>query len=473
MRHKRLRPLKLKRLNNITFLLVFITSVFYTYNLNGQTLSPPKKHRKMSGLKAAEKTLPAIVHLETEGGKRPCEPLPTLPYYSFLRPFPNKKFKRLLSTHLGTGILIDPDGHILTNAFLIYGSHRIRVLLPNGRWFNAKLVGSDLKTDLSLLKIKGEKPFTHIPSGDSDKVSIGERVFALGHHIAFKPTITEGIICAKHQKGIVEPISYKDFLQTDTRIDLDNSGGPLINYQGEVIGINDALLTRYSRFQGIGFAVPWNIAIHVAHQIISHGRVEHGWLGLRVQDVILRSYQSPRGYIRGVMAVDVINNGPAQKAGIKPGDVIISYQKKPVRASSYLKRLVSTTPIGQAAILEILRNGVRRKVTAQIGARVEEVYSLSPVKKRLGITVVPFRYHNKKFKGTKGGVVISWIDPDGPMERAGFEANDIIIEANGLPIHTQNDLQHVLSKLKPGDRVIFLAIDHRTNKTGYVQVRTQ
>jgi len=445
----------------------------FTPNLNAHGLSFSRYPSKKAIFKALKKTLPAVVHLEAGPKKDLPNLLSPFPYYAFLSPTNriNSDFKEFLNTHLGTGIIIDPYGHILTNAFLVNGAYKIRVCIFNGKWFDAKLIENDLKTDLSILKITRKNPFPHIVSGNSDEISTGEWVIALGHRVAFKPTITEGIICAKHRKAIFEPVAYSDFLQTDARISLSNSGGPLIDLRGKAIGVNDALLTRIGKLQGIGFAIPWNIAIHIAHQLISNGKVAHGWLGLRIEDVILRSDQATNGYIKGVMVVDVIKDSPAQKAGIKPGDIIISYQKSPVYSSSCLKRLVSVTPVGKTSRLGILRRGSKKEVLAKIGLEYEKEYTPSVnLKDRLGISVMPLKANRNASWGKKG-VVICWVDPNGPMGKAGFEINDIILEANGHPILTQNDLKRTLETIKPGHYVMFLAIDHRTHRTGYVQIR--
>ncbi len=455
-------------------LLIFLLSL--TPRLNAQGFPPLRPHSERVILKAAKKTLPAIVHLEVGVKKEFPDQIASLPYYAFLNP-PNRvngDLKDLLGSRLGTGIMIDSHGHILTNAFLVNGARIIRICLHNGEWLNAKLIGSDPRTDLAILKIKRAAPFPYILPGNSDKIAMGDQVIAIGYHDAFKPTLTEGIICAKHNKAVSEPSTYGDFLQTDAWIDLNNSGGPLINFKGETIGVNDALLTRLSKLQGIGFAVPWNMALHVANQLIAKGKVEHGWLGLRIQDVILRTDLAKKGYIKGTMVLDVIENSPAQKAGLMPGDIIITYQGHRIYNSLLLKRLVSITPLGETVKMGILRHGHKKEISVQIGLQNDEKLThLQNLEEYLGVSVTSFSTSVVKTNKPREGVIISWIDPNGPMGRAGFEANDIILEANGHPIFKQNDLKHVLETLNTRRYIIFLAIDHRTHRTGYVQVRVK
>ncbi len=431
---------------------------------NAPCLSPPSKK---AVLNAAKKAFPAVVHLEIASKEKPgTHPLSF--YFTLLPHSHRASMNDLLSARSGTGILIDSDGHILTNAFLIRGGQEIRCLLFKGKWFEAKTVGYDLGTDIAVLKINGNGPFPHIASGNSEKITAGTWVVALGRFSAQKPSITQGIISAEYRKTTFTLESYQDFLQTDAQIDLKNSGGPLINLSGQVIGINDALLTRIGGFQGIGFAIPWGLAQHIANQIIKTGTVEHGWLGLRVQDVVLRSKRDKKGFIRGILVIDAVQGGPAQKAGIRPGDIILSYQETPVSDTAHLKRLVSMTSIGKTVKIKILRQGREMELPITIGARQMPTPG-GGLKTILGIAVSPLP---KPSSRGETGVAISWIDPYGPMSRAGFETKDILLEANGRPIRSENDLELILNQLKPGEPITFHAVDHRTHREGYVQVLT-
>jgi serine protease Do len=431
---------------------------------NPSRLSPPPEKRIMT---IAKKALPAVVHLEITPGNKPTNPLSPPPYYPiFITPDRlSRLLKNLTPSRLGTGILIDPQGHILTNAFLVREARAIRCYLYKGKWYDAKLVGSDTKTNLAVLKISGTRPFPHVSSGNPDGAPSGQWVIALGHYTARKPTISAGIISAEHHNTSSELKNYQNFLQTDTGIDLLNTGGPLINIHGKALGINDALLTRISNLPGIGFATPWTFAMHVAEQLISNRKVTHGWLGLRVQNVILRSKRGKEGFIKGVMVVDVINNSPAFKAGVKPGDIIASYRETPIKNVSQLQHLVSLTPVGKTVELGI----ARRRSTKMIPITVETRKNYLPPSKiitQLGISFIPC-------PGNMTGLVLSRVDPAGPMGRAGFEPEDIILEVNGKPVKNENDLKKILKPFKPGDYILFHAIDHRTGRKGYVQIHLQ
>ncbi len=467
---------KIKGMGYIIVLVVFIGLVIFGSGVNAQTPRQIPVHQSVQSVKRMEWVLRAVVRLKMRQKKLPSIVSPPLLSQGFFQRSCRKYHRELihlLNTCSGTGFLIDPDGHILSNAFLVDGDQKVSALLYDGRRFEAKLIGDDMKTDLSLLKIEGKPPFPFIIPGDSDKVTIGQRIYAVGDFKGSNPSISEGIICAMHQKNVIDPVLYKDFLQTDVKIDLSNTGGPLLDEKGRVIGIADALLTQCSGFQGIGFAVPWNVAAYVAHQIETYGRVERGWLGIAVQTVLLRSSKLQAGYLRGVMVVKTIDNGPAARAGMKPGDVILSYNHKPIGTSADLKRLVSNTPIGGKAMIGIVRHGIQKVIEVRIKEKPNEVSLLPYVKIRLGIDVAPAGPFRKVGIKERRGVVITRISPGSPMERAGFEANDIIVEANGFPVRSQEDLARVLSNLKSGQRVIFLAIDHRTNRIGYVQVQTR
>jgi serine protease Do len=272
---------------------------------------------------------------------------------------------------------------------------------------------------------------------------------------------------------VITPVSFQDFIQTDLQINPENSGAPLMDDAGRVVGILDVFLTRRAGFEGIGFAVPWNMAAYVIRQIRMHGKVERGWLGIRVQDVLLRSRQTPHRFIRGVMVVEVHRDGPGFTAGLQPGDVILRYGRQPVMESSALKRLVSNTPVGQVEELLVLRKGHRQNVRVKVGTRDQKKTGAgrSVLSRRLGIDVMPLAERHGTSSSRSGGVVITRVDADSPMERAGFEIDDLIIEANGRPIRSGRDLEKILRGLSPGQHITFLAVDHRTNRTGYVQVR--
>ena len=418
--------------------------------------------------KAAKHALPAVVHIQVAG--KPGSPGTLGRYFSSLSgqsPLPDT-LGDLAGANRGTGVLIDPRGFVITNAFLVEGARDIRCFLLGRRWLRAKRVGTDPKTDIGVIKIIESGSYPAIHGGDSGNLTLGQWIVALGHYEPGKPTIATGIICAEHRKGVLEPETPRDFLQADTQIDLVNSGGPLVDLKGNAVGLSDALLTRVAPLHGIGFAIPWALVMHVARQLMEGGAAKHGWLGLQVQGVILRSKNKHPGFVRGVMVLRVAKDSPADKAGIRPGDFIVSLGHVNIRNVSQLKHLVSSAPAGRMVTIELSRKGKMKIFSVTIGTRDEKARAPN-LKSRLGITVVPVT--KVPFPGVRQGLVITWVNPYGPMGRAGFEPRDIILEANGVPLKTAMDLGGLLHDMKPGSYIIFHALDHRAHRKGYVQIR--
>jgi serine protease Do len=318
------------------------------------------------------------------------------------------------------------------------------------------------------------KPLPHVTFGDSDKVEVGNWVVAIGHPRGLDQTVTQGIISAKHRGGIMNPSSYQDFLQTDAAINPGNSGGPLLNLDGEVIGVNAAIVSQSGGFEGIGFAIPSNMALYVAEQLIAHGKVERGWLGVGVQDLTPELAKSfGIGSTRGALISDVVKGGPADKAGMQRGDVVVSYQGRPVSDASAFRNEVAVTAVGKKAEGVLLRKGKREAFSVTIEGLSSSTKMLATsVRERLGVEVRPTdRSETEKYNLSSGqGVAIVWVDPQGPLGQAGFEPEDIILEINGAAVKGLSDFLDKVSSLKPRRRVTLLALDHRSGQTGYVQV---
>jgi serine protease Do len=316
-------------------------------------------------MQVAKQTIPAVVHIEVT--ERQTVPNPFLPFdqepffqhfFDLPRNMP-KKFNREVKG-LGTGMLMDAQGHILTNHHVAGGATKIEVLLANGYTYPARLVGTDPKTDLAVIKIDAKEALPYVTFGDSDAVGVGEWVVAIGHPRGLDQTVTQGIISAKHRRGISDPSSYQDFLQTDAAINPGNSGGPLLNLRGEVIGVNAAIASQTGGFEGIGFAIPSNMAVSVAKALIAHGKVERAWLGVSVQDVTPEVAKSAGIEERkGALIAEVVKGGPAEQAGLRQGDVVIAYGGKDVADASALRNAVAVTPIGhecKSRCCEVARN---------------------------------------------------------------------------------------------------------------------
>src|SRR2546427_7067384 len=299
----------------------------------------------------AKQTIPAVAHIEVTERQEVTNPLLPFENDPFLQRFFGgrqlpKKFKREVRG-LGSGMIMDAAGHILTNEHVVGGASKIEVLLANGHKYTARVVGTDSKTDLAVIKIDAKEALPYVTLGDSDKVEVGEWVVAIGHPRGLDQTVTQGIISAKHRRGITDPSSYQDFLQTDAAINPGNSGGPLLNLRGEVIGVNAAIASQSGGFEGIGFAIPSNMAVYVAKALIAHGKVERSWLGVSIQDVTFELAKAIGLEVpKGVLVSDVVKGGPADQAGIKKGDVIMAYRDKEVTDAAALRNAVATTAVG-------------------------------------------------------------------------------------------------------------------------------
>ena len=429
-------------------------------------------------VEVAKRNIPAVVHIEVTARQEvvvPSTPFEDDPFFRFFFDLPQrpKKFQRELRG-MGTGMIIDAEGHILTNNHVVAGATEIQVLLDTGRRYRAQLVGADPKTDLAVIKISAPEPLPHVTFGDSDKVEVGEWVVAIGHPRGLDHTVTQGIISAKHRRGIMDPSTYQDFLQTDAAINPGNSGGPLLNLEGEVIGVNAAIASVSGGYEGIGFAIPSNMALHIAKALIAHGKVERGWFGIRMQDLtpeLARSFGLDT--TKGVLIADVVRGGPADRGGLRRGDVVIAYQGKPIADAIQLQNEIANTPVGQEVKFAIVRQGKRQELTLRIGSPQEaDRSSVTILRERLGVNARPLSPSEAKRYGLEGqqGIVITSLDPQGPLAEAGLEPGDVLLEMNGMAIESWDAFLGMVRSLGRRQQVAFLVLDHRTGGTGYVQV---
>ena len=360
---------------------------------------------------------------------------------------------------LGSGVIVDKDGYILTNNHVIKDADEIKIKLSDKREFQGKVIGTDSKTDLAVVKIESN----HLPVlklGDSDKLRVGETVIAVGNPFGLNQTVTSGIVSAtgRANVGIAD---YEDFIQTDAPSNPGNSGGALVNVRGELVGINTAIFSTSGGYQGIGFVIPSNMAIVVMDNLISKGKVVRGWLGVSIQPVT-RELAKQFGIEedKGALVGDVSEDSPAEKAGIQRGDVIVEYDGKEVTDPSSLRNSVAATPPGKEVLLRILRDGKTRAIhvtIAELPAEMEKLHGkfdnplkgvvvkgLTPeVKKNLGI---PKRIH---------GVVVTDIEEDSPAADILME-NDVILEVNRKRINTVKDYETVVSRIKSGSDILLL-----------------
>lgn len=425
----------------------------------------------------AKENIPAVVHIDVIQRQEmitPMLPFGNDPFFRFFfnTPNMNRKFQQELKG-FGSGMIMDNQGHILTNNHVVGNATAIEVLLADGNKYPAKLIGADSKTDIAVIKIETDIALPHVIFGNSDEMGVGNWVVAIGHPRGLDQTVTQGIISAKHRRGIMDPNSYQDFLQTDAAINPGNSGGPLLNLRGEVIGINTAIASQSGGFEGIGFAIPSNMALHVAKQLITNGKVVRGWMGVSLQELTLdlaRSFGLKN--TRGTLIADVVNNGPADQSGLERGDVVIAYGDKGITNLGDLMNEIAATPVGEKIRVTVLRKGAKKEFTVEIGSMDSATQIMAAsLKDLIGAEVRKVETKDiQQYKlDSEQGVVIVGIDPNGPLGRAGFEKNDIILEING---QTVDDLERFVDLISSLDRnrIIMLALDHRTGRTGYVQV---
>jgi serine protease Do len=306
-------------------------------------------------------------------------------------------------------------------------------------------------------------------------MDVGDWVVAIGHPRGLDQTVTQGIVSAKHRRGITDPNSYQDFLQTDAAINPGNSGGPLLNLKGEVIGVNSVIVSQSGGFEGIGFAIPSNMAQHIASQLIIHGKVERGWLGISVQDLtpdLAKSFGLEED-MKGALIADVSKDGPADKAGLRRGDIVIAFGDKEIDDAGILRNEAAATSVGQNIKITIMRNGEKKELSAKVGS-MESANRLmaKPIRTRLGADVRPLNKDevNKFNLNNNQGIVINWLDPNGPLAEAGFEEGDIILAVNGQTIEDITTFVDLIGSLESNEQIVLLALDHRTGRTAYVQV---
>jgi Do/DeqQ family serine protease len=360
---------------------------------------------------------------------------------------------------LGSGVVVTADGYILTNHHVVDGAQDIRVELNDGRVLTAKIVGSDPPSDLAVLKIEATG-LPVLPLADSDKVRVGDVVLAVGNPLGIGQTVTSGIISAKGRRTGLSDGSFEDFIQTDAPINRGNSGGALVNTAGELVGINSQILSPSGGSIGIGFAIPSNMAKNVMEQLVQTGRVRRGMLGVNIQGVT-SDLASTLGLaqVRGALVSGVTAGGPAERAALRRGDVIMAFNGVPVADSNALRNMVARTLPGVAVTLTVSRDGREQQIPLTLGELPAEKDTASAgdgggargaaSTGKLGVGVEPVtpalaqRFNLKA--GTQGLVVMA-IDPAGPSAEAGLQEGDVIEEVNRQPVRTAADLQAALKQ---------------------------
>jgi len=430
-------------------------------------------------VKVANQNIPAVVSIEVTESRlvqNPLLPFQNDPFFRRFFGIPKKmprNFKQQM-VGLGSGMILDAAGHILTNSHVAANAQKMTVTLADGSRHTASLIGTDPKTDLAVIKIAAPHSLPYVVFGDSDKLEVGEWVVAIGAPRALEKSVTQGIVSAKHRTGISDPSSYQDFLQTDAPINPGNSGGPLLNLHGQVVGVNAAIATESGGFEGIGFTIPSNMAVHVARTLIARGKVERGWIGVSIRDLtpdVAKTARVTTG--KGALVMDVVKGGPADRAGIAKDDVVTAYNGKEVPDSNAFRNDVSETTEGTVVRITLLRNGNQKEVQVRIGGEKDATNAMiGLLKQRLGAELrPPTPAEIERYGLTSGfGVMINSVDPGGPLGRAGFEKADGILAIEGQPASGIDGLAAIVSMLKPGEKASLLALDHRTGNTGTVTV---
>ncbi len=439
----------------------------------------------------ADKLLPTVVNISTSQTLKapPQGVMPELPPGSPLEDL----FKNFLGprsnaprhvTSLGSGFIIDPTGYIVTNNHVIEDSDQITVSLQDGTQLPAKVIGRDTKTDLSLLKVTSKKPLPATHFCDSDHARIGDWVIAIGDPFGLGSTVTAGIVSARNRDIDAGP--YDDFIQTDAPINRGNSGGPLFDMDGNVVGINSQIYTPSGGSVGIGFAIPANLAREVVGQLRQFGVARRGWIGVRIQPVtqeIAEGLGLPT--TQGALVSDVTKDGPAAKAGLINGDLITGFDSKPVADDRALPRIVADTPIGKSVNIDVLRKGKKQTMRITVQKLADDIKPDRPVKappppknqsklSQLGLSLGMLDQGARaKFKISGGvqGVVVSSVDPGSSASEKNLRSGDVIVEVAGQAVKTPDDVsKRVDGDVKAGKKVELLLINRDGDLT-YVGLR--
>jgi len=460
------------------FISVLIVSFNISFLVNAQD-------RPVSFADLAEKVMPSVVNISTtttittQTNPFPFEFPPGSPFEDMFKDYGTPQKRK--SSALGSGFIIEKDGIVITNNHVIQGAEDILVRVNGDKEYKAKVLGADPGMDIAVLKMETDEKFIPVKFGDSDKARIGDWVIAIGNPFGFGGTVTSGIISARNRS--IGLSRYEDFIQTDASINQGNSGGPLFNMDGDVIGINTAILGPSGSI-GIGFAIPSNNAQRVISQLIEFGETKRGWLGVRIQYVTneiaeIEKLDKPRG----ALVASVAEGSPSDDAGIKAGDIILEFDGKTINEMNELPKIVAATDVGKKVDVKIWRN--QRELTKVIIlGRLETSSDFKPQQKALqkpkenkieGLKI-SVRLLNKKDiserklpKGTSG-VVITKIEKDSPISN--LEVNNIIVEVQKKKINTIGDLKNTIDKtLRSSEKTLLIAIYNNENQRRYIGIK--
>jgi serine protease Do len=409
----------------------------------------------------AEAVAPAVVNINTVtrgAGRTPIEEFFGDEF--FRRFFGDTPERPEPARSLGSGVIVDSSGIVLTNAHVVERATEIEVVTGDGKKYKAKLIGVDRRTDLAVLRLQGSGAFAAASLGDSDKMKVGDWVLAIGSPFGLQQTVTAGIISAKGRSIGQGP--FDDFLQTDAAINPGNSGGPLVNMSGEVIGINSAILSRSGGNVGIGFAIPVNMAKRIYTELAAKGKVTRGWLGVSIQPL---TPELAKGFglkdAKGVLIADVVQDSPAAKAGIAAGDIIVEFDKKKVDSPQDLQKVVALTTPGKGVPIKVWRDKGEKTLEIKIGDTPEDTVALksnNKGKSLLGLDVRPITpdvARQLNLRNTEG-VIVFGVEEESAAAEAGLQRGDLIREVNRQRVRNLQDFERATHDLKDGDRVTVL-----------------
>ena len=457
---------------------IYIILLTFSFNINARELPG-------SFADLAERLMPSVVNISTtqvittRTNPFPFEFPPGSPFEDMFRDFGEPQQRR--TSALGSGFIIEAEGIVVTNNHVIQGAEDIFVTVNGEKEYEAEIVGADPLSDIAVLKIKSKEKFSPVNFGNSDKARVGDWVIAIGNPFGLGGTVTSGIISARNRS--IGLSRYEDYIQTDASINSGNSGGPLFDMNGDVIGINTAILGQSGSI-GIGFSIPSNSAKKVINQLIEFGETKRGWLGVRIQTVTkeiaeVENLDEPRG----ALVASVADGSPSEKGGIKSGDIILEFDGKRINEMSELPKIVAETEVGSTVNVKVWRN--KREVTKKIVlGRLETSEDFKPQLKKeekpkqtriegLKIEVRPISEKDiadRKLPQTTSGVVITKIENDSPVNY--LNVNDIIIEAQKRNINTAGDLNNVVnSAMRSSEKTILIVIYNNQNQKRYIGVK--
>ncbi len=437
--------------------------------------APDAKNAAPGFAEIAKAVTPAVVNITASSkGMRSGGPDPRDPMEEFFGfPFPGRPHGPFQpgdqqepngrhGSGMGSGVIVSPDGHILTNNHVVEGAGELAVTLPDKREFKAKVIGADPKTDLAVIKVEA-RDLPYVSWGDSSKLRVGDYVLAVGNPFGLNSTVTLGIVSAlgRGRMGITQ---YEDFIQTDAAINPGNSGGALVNTSGELVGINTAIVSQTGGYQGVGFAVPVSMAKPIYESLAATGKVVRGYLGVGIQDLtqeLAKSFELKQP--SGALVSDVAEDSPAEKAGLKQGDVIVGFQGSPIEDAVTLQRQVTRTPVGAKATVTVVRNGHEMDLSVTVGEQPGPVKVAGADQTRehalagLEVQSLDQRTARELGLGTRAqGVVVVNVAPDSLAERAGVMPGDVIREINRQPVKSVRDYEKLASSLKKEQGALLL-----------------